>query len=81
MRKFLSKVTPGITTKEYYGYCERIRSDLSTISDNTVKAEAQALFQKVLSTADFVAEHPDKIDEWVRPKIVNLIVYLEKHDK
>ncbi len=70
-----------MTTKEYYGYCEKVRSDMNAIQNDGVRSQAQTLFQQVLSAGGFLTEFPDKLDVWVRPKIESLISYLESYDK
>jgi hypothetical protein len=49
--------------------------------NESVRAEAQSQFQQVLSASFFFENHPDKIEESVRPIIAKLITYLETHDK
>ncbi|MGA2787845.1 MAG: hypothetical protein ABSF60_09990 [Verrucomicrobiota bacterium] len=81
LRTFLGRVTSGITTKEYYGFCEKVRSDIGAIQSDDVRTHAKLLFEGVLSARGFITEFPDKLDVWVRPKIESLISYLEAHDK
>jgi hypothetical protein len=56
----------------YFGWCENVHSDINAISNKRVKAQAKKLFEKVLSASGFVEKYPDKVEEWVRPKIEEL---------
>lgn len=78
---FLGRVTSDISLKEYFSWCEYVRSDVGAISNESVRAEAESQFQEILHFGSFTVENNrDKIEESVRPIIVKLIKYLETHD-
>jgi hypothetical protein len=82
LRTFLNRVTSDISLKEYSSWCKYVRSDIDTISNESVKAEAETQFQQILHFGYFTVENNrDKIEGSDRPIITKLIKYLEANDK